>query len=185
MPGSYITVYVRKASRHTTNAHWATVLTTIFFIFQFINFIRQQAANLLRFISRNFLGIMRQFDCAQFLAFLQHSGEIGKTLAEMSIEARALAITMKNIRQIVLCPHMAQQREQVMNNFNLHTPTRIRLVKAQSLVYANKFLTMLAYDYLRRRQREKNRRSRSSSGCLKGMDVLEFGGIEPNPAYES
>lgn len=31
-----------------------------------------------------------------------------------------------------------------MNNFNLHTPTRI-LVKAQSLVYANKFLTMLAY----------------------------------------
>ncbi len=145
MPGSYITGVVRKASRHTTNAHRATVLTNFFFIFQFINFIRQQAANLFTFISRNFLGIMRQFDCAQFCRFLQHSGEIGKTLAEMSIESRALAITMKNIRQIVLCPHIGQQREQVMNNFNLHPPTRILLVKAQSLVYANKFLTMLAY----------------------------------------
>ncbi len=127
---------------------------------------------------------MRQFDCAHFVAFLQHSGEIGKTLAEMSLRARALAITMKNIRQIVLCPILAQQREQVMNNFNLHTPTPFCLVKAQSLVYANKFLTMLRIDYLRRRQREKNRRSRSSSDALKGMDVLEFGGIEPNPALK-
>ncbi|VFT67479.1 putative alcohol dehydrogenase [Escherichia coli] len=32
-----------------------------------------------------------------------------------------------------------------MNNFNLHTPTRILFGKGAIAGYANKFLTMLAY----------------------------------------
>ncbi len=66
-----------------------------------------------------------------------------------------------------------------MNNFNLHPQPAFCLVKAQSLVYANKFLRCSRIDYLRRRQREKNRRSHQVLDALKGMDVLEFGGIEP------
>ncbi|MFP1592154.1 hypothetical protein ACLB1M_24225 [Escherichia coli] len=39
-----------------------------------------------------------------FVAFLQHSGGIGKTLAEMSIESQGAGDHNENIRQIVLCP---------------------------------------------------------------------------------
>ncbi len=145
MPGSYITGVRAKGSRHTTNAHRATALTNFFLYFQFINFIRQQTANLFTFHIAYFLGIMRQFDCAQFCSISPASGEIGKTLAEMSIERYGAGDTMKNIRQIVLCPHIDPAKGEVMNNFNLHTPTRILFGKGASLVYANKFLTMLAY----------------------------------------
>ncbi len=88
---------------------------------------------------------MRQFDCAQFCSISPAPGGIGKTLAEMSIESQGAGDTMKNIRQIVLCPHIGPAKGAVMNNFNLHTPTRILFGKGATLVYANKFLTMLAY----------------------------------------
>ncbi len=88
---------------------------------------------------------MRQFDCAQFCSISPALGEIGKTLAEMSIERYSAGDQMKNIRQTVLCPHIDPAKGAIMNNFNLHTPTRILFGKGAILVYANKFLTMLAY----------------------------------------
>jgi alcohol dehydrogenase YqhD (iron-dependent ADH family) len=44
---------------------------------------------------------------------------------------------------------------------------------------------MLACCHLRRRQREENRRAGSGSERAERLDVLEFGGIEPNPSYET
>jgi NADP-dependent alcohol dehydrogenase len=44
---------------------------------------------------------------------------------------------------------------------------------------------MPACCHLRRRQREKNRRAGSGSERPERLDVLEFGGIEPNPSYET
>lgn len=61
----------------------------------------------------------------KFIAFLQHSGEMGKTLAEMSIER--IAAHDHNVLHPADPPALffTHIRERAMNNFNLHTPTRI------------------------------------------------------------
>lgn len=73
-----------------------------------------------------------------------------------------------------------------MNNFNLHTPTRILFGKnaiadLRSQIPANaKVLITYGGGSVK-----KTGVLDQVLAALKGMDVLEFGGIEPNPSYET
>ncbi|SQD01547.1 putative alcohol dehydrogenase [Escherichia coli] len=69
-----------------------------------------------------------------------------------------------------------------MNNFNLHTPTRILFGKGAIAGLREQIPhDARVIDYLRWRQREKNRRSRSSSGCPERHGRAGIWRIEPNP----
>lgn len=72
-----------------------------------------------------------------------------------------------------------------MNNFDLHTPTRILFGKGaieklreQIPAEARVLITYGGGSV-------KNRRLDQVLTALNGTDVLEFGGIEPNPSYET
>lgn len=73
-----------------------------------------------------------------------------------------------------------------MNNFNLHTPTRILFgknaiadLRAQIPANARVLITYGGGSV------KKNGVLDQVLSALNGMDVLEFGGIEPNPTYET
>ena len=62
----------------------------------------------------------------RFIRFLQQSVEMGKTSAEMSIESSAAGDhNVHHPADTLLPSFITHQRERAMNNFNLHTPTRI------------------------------------------------------------
>ncbi|MDK7255166.1 iron-containing alcohol dehydrogenase, partial [Haemophilus sp. UMB1048] len=75
---------------------------------------------------------------------------------------------------------------QVMNNFNLHTPTRILFGKGaiaglrEQIPHDARVLITYGGGSVK-----KTGVLDQVLDALKGMDVLEFGGIEPNPAYET
>ncbi|MCR9030429.1 iron-containing alcohol dehydrogenase, partial [Citrobacter amalonaticus] len=73
-----------------------------------------------------------------------------------------------------------------MNNFNLHTPTRILFgkgaiaeLRAQIPQDARVLITYGGGSV------KKTGVLEQVQDALKGMDVREFGGIEPNPSYET
>ena len=72
-----------------------------------------------------------------------------------------------------------------MNNFNLHTPTRILFGKGaiaglrEQIPHDARVLITYGGGSVK-----KTGVLDQVLDALKGMDVLEFGGIEPNPAYE-
>ena len=73
-----------------------------------------------------------------------------------------------------------------MNNFNLHTPTRILFGKGaiaglrEQIPHDARVLITYGGGSVK-----KTGVLDQVLDALKGMDVLEFGGIEPNPAYET
>lgn len=73
-----------------------------------------------------------------------------------------------------------------MNNFNLHTPTRILFGKGaiaglrEQIPHDARVLITYGGGSVK-----KTGVLAQVLDALKGMDVLEFGGIEPNPAYET
>ncbi len=73
-----------------------------------------------------------------------------------------------------------------MNNFNLHTPTRILFGKGAIAGLREQIphdaRVLIAYGG---GSVKKTGVLDQVLDALKGMDVLEFGGIEPNPAYET
>lgn len=73
-----------------------------------------------------------------------------------------------------------------MNNFNLHTPTRILFGKGAIAGLRNQIpqgaRVLITYGG---GSVKKTGVLDQVLDALKGMDVLEFGGIEPNPSYET
>lgn len=87
----------------------------------------------------------------------------------------------------VLCfPFIFRGALEVMNNFNLHTPTRILFGKGaiaglrEQIPHDARVLITYGGGSVK-----KTGVLDQVLDALKGMDVLEFGGIEPNPAYET
>lgn len=73
-----------------------------------------------------------------------------------------------------------------MNNFNLHTPTRILFGKGAIAELRDQIpqdaRVLVTYGG---GSVKKTGVLAQVQDALKGLDVLEFGGIEPNPSYET
>jgi len=73
-----------------------------------------------------------------------------------------------------------------MNNFNLHTPTRILFGKGAIAELRDQIpqdaRVLITYGG---GSVKKTGVLAQVQDALKGLDVLEFGGIEPNPSYET
>lgn len=72
-----------------------------------------------------------------------------------------------------------------MNNFDLYTPTRILFGKGAIENLRDQIPAGPHSGHLRRRQREKTGVLDQALSALSDFEVLEFGGIEPNPSYET
>lgn len=128
---------------------------------------------------------MRQFDyCAIFVAFL-NSGEIGKTLAKCE-HARVrygAGHNEKHQADRSLCPHIDPAKGASNEQRNLHTPTRIHLVRRNRWFTRTNSSRCSRIDYSGGGVKKPVLDQVHQMPLKEAWTIWKFGGIRPNPAY--